>query len=47
MHEHIDIWLSICDQKDIKVTARSVAENVKAYHASHSELVKHDSEATQ
>ena len=44
--EHIDMWLSICNQKGIKDTEKSVARKVEAYCTSHGELVEQDSEAT-
>ena len=46
-HDHIHQWLSICDQKGIKVTAKLVAREIDEYHTSRGESVEHGSEATQ
>ena len=46
-HDHIHQWLSICNQKGIKVTAKLVAWEIDEYHTSHGESVEHGSEATR
>ena len=46
-HDHIHQWLSICNQKGIKVTAKSVAREIDEYHTSCGESIEHGSEATQ
>ena len=30
-NEHIKLWVSICDQKGIKITASTVKQQVEAY----------------
>ena len=41
------MWVSICDKKDIKITASSVAKHVAAYRAECGEIPDTDDTARQ
>ena len=44
-NEHIEMQVSICDKKDIKITASSLAKCVAAYHAECGEMPDTDDTA--
>ena len=44
--EHIDMWVSICDQKGIMIEAKMIARKLEAYHSACGESVKQDNSTT-
>ena len=46
--EHINLWISIWEQKGINITTKLVADKIEAYHTSCGESFEqdHDSSAT-
>ena len=45
--EHIDMWVSICDQKGITIKAKMIARKLEAYHSARGESVKQDNSTTR
>ena len=44
-HEHINMWLLICDQRGIKIVAATVRRQVEAYCTAHGQSLPKDSDS--